>query len=75
MFHGANEKHINVIEFGIIPLLLLLLLLNKERVITWTGILFSHIYGIWYIYIYIYKRSQKDNKLYRLSSEIFLSFL
>ena len=28
-----------------------------------------------YIYIYIYKRSQKDNKLYRLSSEIFLSFL
>ena len=34
MFHGANEKHINVIEFGIIPLLLLLLLLNKKSVIT-----------------------------------------
>ena len=38
MFHGANEKHINVIEFGIIPLLLLLLL-NKKSVITWTVLL------------------------------------
>ena len=40
MFHGANEKHINVIEFGIIPLLLLLL--NKKSVITWTVLLRWH---------------------------------
>ena len=63
MFHGANEKHINVIEFGIIPLLLLLLLLNKKSVITWTVLL------RWISDMVLLKESQLIFK--KLSSQIF----